>query len=68
MNEKIGEAGRSALNVIRQMIADEMAKNEGIDAAERLTDGTLATGGTPLSSINISGEARVGLKNGTVSR
>jgi len=68
MNEKINEAGRSAFTSIRQMINEEMAKFDGRDTVERIVDGSLVTGATPLSGLNMSGEARVGIRNGTVSR
>lgn len=68
MNEKINEAGRSALNSIRKMINEEMSKFDGRDTIEKVVDGSLITGATPLSGINMSGEARVGIRNGTVSR
>lgn len=68
MNEKINEAGRSAFTSIRQMINEEMAKFDGRDTIERIVDGSLITGATPLSGLNMSGEARVGIRNGTVSR
>jgi hypothetical protein len=68
MNEKINEAGRSAFTSIRQMINEEMTKFDGRDTVERIVDGSLITGATPLSGLNMSGEARVGIRNGTVSR
>jgi hypothetical protein len=68
MNERINDAGRSALSHIRHIISEEMAKYEGKDSLERIVDGSLVTGATPISGINMSGEARVGIRNGTVSR
>lgn len=68
MNEKINEAGRSAFNSIRKIIHEEMSKFEGRDTIEKVVDGSLITGATPLSGINMSGEARIGIRNGTVSR
>jgi len=68
MNEKIHDAGRSMLQAIRAVVLEEIGKTQGNDAAERELEGTLGTSLTPLSSINSAGEARIGVRNGTVSR
>jgi len=68
MNEKINDAGRHMMQAIRAVVLEEIGKTQGNDVVKNLNDGILGTSLTPLSSINSAGEARVGVRNGTVSR